>query len=119
MLDLEIIVRILFFGDIVGSPGRKAVAVMLPRWVATYQPDLVIANGENAAGGMGITPNVAAELLALGIQVLTLGNHTFNKKEALQLLEDQPRVLRPLNYPPGCPGAVMGYFPHWARKWRW
>lgn len=102
--------RILFFGDIVGSPGRKAVAAVLPRWLEMHQPDLVIANGENAAGGMGITPNVADELLGMGIQVLTLGNHTFNKKESLRLLEDQPRVLRPLNYPPGVPGRGYGVF---------
>lgn len=102
--------RILFFGDIVGSPGRKAVAAVLPHWLTAHQPDLVIANAENAAGGMGITPAVAEELLTLGIQVLTLGNHTFNKKEAVQLLEDQPRVLRPLNYPHGVPGHGYGVF---------
>ena len=107
---MQDLVRILFLGDIVGSPGRKAVAALLPRWQEAHQPDLVIANGENAAGGMGITPNVADELLGKGIQVLTLGNHTFNKKEALRLLEDQPRVLRPLNYPPGVPGRGYGVF---------
>jgi len=104
-------VRVLFFGDVVGSPGRGAVAAVLPEWRARYQPDIVIANGENAAGGTGITPNIAAELFALGIDVLTLGNHTFKKKEAVALLESEPRVLRPANYPPGVPGRGYGVFP--------
>jgi len=103
-------VRILFFGDIVGSPGRKALAEVLPRWREAHQPDLIIANAENAAGGMGITPHVAEEIFSYGVQVITLGNHTFNKKEAVRLLEDNPRVLRPLNYPPGVPGHGYGVF---------
>lgn len=102
--------RILFFGDIVGSPGRKAIAALLPRWREQYQPALVIANGENAAGGMGITPSIAEELFTLGIDILTLGNHTFRKKEVNKLLEEDPRVLRPMNYPPGVPGRGYGVF---------
>ena len=104
-------VRVLFFGDIVGHPGRRAVATVLPRWRAQYLPDLVVANGENAAGGMGITPKVAEELFARGIDVLTLGNHTFKHKEVMPLLENDPRVLRPANYPPGVPGRGYGVFP--------
>ncbi|MHB9023953.1 MAG: TIGR00282 family metallophosphoesterase [Armatimonadota bacterium] len=103
--------RILFIGDIVGKPGRKAVARILPSWRAQYQPDVIIANGENAAAGMGITAGVADELFELGIQVVTLGNHTFHHKEAAALLEAEPRLLRPLNYPPGVPGRGYGFFP--------
>ncbi len=103
--------RILFFGDIVGHPGRDAVAAVLPRWRESHHPDIVLANGENAAGGMGITPAIAEELFHAGIDVLTLGNHTFNKKEAVSLLTSTTRVLRPANYPPGVPGRGYGVFP--------
>jgi metallophosphoesterase (TIGR00282 family) len=103
-------VRILFFGDIVGRPGRQAVSEVLPRWRSTYQPDIVIANGENAASGVGISPSAAEELFGAGINVLTLGNHTFSKKEAVRLLEDDTRVLRPANYPPGVPGYGYGIY---------
>ena len=96
--------RILFFGDIVGQPGREAVRRILPRWRTSFKADIVIANGENAAGGVGITPEIAEELFDSGIEVITLGNHTFRKKEAVRLLEDDARVLRPVNYPPGVPG---------------
>ncbi len=102
--------RILFLGDIVGQPGRTAVRAILPRWRSEHQPDIVVANGENAAAGMGITPNVAAELLNEGIEVLTLGNHTFNKKEAAPLLKVESRIIRPANYPPGTPGFGYGTF---------
>jgi len=103
-------VRILFFGDIVGRPGRQAVSVVLPRWQAAYRPDIIIANGENAAAGMGITPGVADELFGAGIDVITLGNHTFSKKEAAQLLEDESRIIRPANYPAGVPGYGHGVY---------
>lgn len=96
--------RILFFGDIVGQPGREAVRRVLPRWRTSSKADIVLANGENAAGGVGITPAVAEELFDVGIDVLTLGNHAFRKKEAVRLLEDDARVLRPANYPSGVPG---------------
>ena len=92
--------RILFLGDIVGRPGRHAISEVLPRWKSAYRPDIVVANGENAAAGTGITASVAGELFGAGIDVLTLGNHTFHKKEAIKLLEDDTRVLRPANYPP-------------------
>ena len=103
--------RVLFFGDVVGSPGRTALTAALARWRVEYQPDIVIANGENAAGGMGITPKVATELFAAGVDVLTLGNHTFKHKEVVTLLETEPRVVRPANYPPGVPGRGYGIFP--------
>ena len=102
--------RILFFGDIVGRPGRQAVTEILPRWRSQHAPDIIIANGENAAAGMGITPSVAEELFGAGVDVLTLGNHAFNKKEALSLLEHETRLLRPANYPAGVPGYGYGVF---------
>lgn len=102
--------RILFFGDIVGRPGRHAVSTVLPGWRSRYRPDIVIANGENAAAGKGITPAVAGELFGAGIDVLTLGNHTFYNREAVRLLEEETRVLRPANYPEGVPGYGYGFF---------
>ncbi|MEJ5330773.1 MAG: TIGR00282 family metallophosphoesterase [Desulfobaccales bacterium] len=96
--------RILFVGDIVGSPGRRAVQELVPRLVDRHLVDLVVANGENAAGGIGITPQVAEELLNLGVDVLTSGNHIWKHKEILPYLEESERLLRPANYPPGTPG---------------
>lgn len=96
--------RILFVGDIVGSPGRRAVQELVPRLVDRYLVDLVVANGENAAGGIGITPQVAEELLNLGVDVLTSGNHIWKHKEIVAYLEESDRLLRPANYPPGTPG---------------
>lgn len=102
--------RILFFGDIVGRPGRRALAEVLPRWRSSYQPDIIVANGENAAAGKGITPPVAEELFGAGVDVITLGNHTFAKREVATLLEDETRVIRPANYPPGVPGYGYGIY---------
>ncbi len=96
--------RILFVGDIVGSPGRRAVQELVPRLVDRHLVDLVVANGENAAGGIGLTPQVAEELLNLGVDVLTSGNHIWKHKEILPYLEEGERLLRPANYPPGTPG---------------
>lgn len=98
-------VNILFIGDIVGRAGRQAVHTLLPELVAEYQIACVIANGENAAGGMGITPKIADEFLADGITVLTSGNHIWHQKEILPYLDRERRLLRPLNFPPGTPGA--------------
>lgn len=103
--------RILFLGDIVGRPGRQGVARLLPEWQARYAPDIVIANGENAAGGMGITPDIANELFALGIDVMTLGNHVWQKREIYPMLDSEPRLIRPANYPPGVPGRGWSIFP--------
>lgn len=95
--------RVLFVGDIVGRPGRQLLAQALPRYLGEEGVDLVIANGENAAGGLGITPEVAEELFALGVDVLTTGNHLWDKKEIIPFLEKEERLLRPLNWP-GAPG---------------
>jgi metallophosphoesterase (TIGR00282 family) len=98
--------RILFIGDIVGHPGRRIVKELLPGLVGEYSPELVLANGENAAGGFGITPPLVEELLDLGIAVLTSGNHIWDKKEILPYLSDHAdgRLLRPANYPGTAPG---------------
>ncbi len=97
-------VRLLFIGDIVGNPGRTAIARELHRLVDCHSVDLVIANGENAAGGFGITSDTAAELLNHGIDLLTSGNHIWDKKDTGILISREDRLLRPLNYPPGTPG---------------
>ena len=96
--------RLLFIGDIVGRPGRRAVRELLPGLVEKYAPDAVIANGENAAGGKGISSKVADNLFQLGVSVITMGNHTWGNKEIFALLETERRLVRPLNYPPGLPG---------------
>jgi metallophosphoesterase (TIGR00282 family) len=96
--------RVLFIGDIVGSPGRQIVKDRLADLVAQRGIDLVIANGENAASGFGITPRLADELLSMGIDVLTGGNHSWDRKEILEYAPDQPRLLRPANFPDGNPG---------------
>lgn len=97
--------NILFIGDIFASTGRSIVAEQLPELVRRHQVDLVVANGENSAGGFGITPLIAEELLGLGIDVLTGGNHSFDKREIHEYLDRQPRLLRPANYPDALPGS--------------
>lgn len=96
--------KVVFIGDVVGRPGRKALKMWLPRIREEYSPHMVIANGENAAGGFGLTKEVANELLDLGIDVLTTGNHVWDKKEFVKDIELFPQILRPLNYPEGVPG---------------
>ncbi len=96
--------KILFIGDIVAKNGRTAVKALLPAVVSRYKIDCVIANGENAAAGFGITEPVAEEIFSMGVHVITSGNHIWDKKEALHYLAKENRVLRPLNYPPGVPG---------------
>jgi len=96
--------RLLFIGDIVGRPGRDLVRRGVPALVAHHAIDLVIANVENAAAGFGITPDIADTLLAHGVQVMTGGNHIWDKKEILPYVDEQPRLLRPANLPPGAPG---------------
>ncbi len=91
--------RILFIGDIVGSPGREMVAKHLAEIVAREQADLVIINGENSAAGFGITPKIADELLAMGADVITGGNHSWDKKEIQEYIPNEPRLLRPANFP--------------------
>jgi 2',3'-cyclic-nucleotide 2'-phosphodiesterase len=92
-------VNILFIGDIFGSPGRRIVADHVEDIVKSNQIDLAIANAENAAGGFGITPSIAEDLFSLGIDVLTTGNHVWDKRELYDYLNRQPRLLRPANYP--------------------
>ena len=96
-------VRILFFGDIVGRSGRLAVKIYLDEQDLD-QYDLIIANGENTAGGKGITRDIAEELYALGIDVITMGNHVWDKKDILRFINDEKRLIRPANYPSGTPG---------------
>jgi len=96
--------KILFIGDIVGKNGRQAVKSLLPNLVDRYKIDMVIANGENAAGGFGITEKIAEELFGFGIHIITTGNHIWDKKEAIPYIAKENRILRPLNYPPNTPG---------------
>lgn len=96
--------KVLFIGDIIGEPGRKMVRAQLSGLASSHRPDLVIANGENAAGGFGITAEIAEELFSLGIHVLTSGNHVWDKKEIEPYLAKQDRLIRPANYPEGNPG---------------
>ncbi len=102
--------RIFFVGDIVGKAGRQAIEGLLERIVADYRIDFTVANGENAAGGMGITPVIASEFLDLGVDVLTSGNHIWAKKEIISFLDEEERLLRPANYPYGVPGRGTGVF---------
>jgi len=102
---------ILFIGDVVGRPGRRAVERFLPGLVKKYAPGLVIANGENAAGGIGITEEIAKDLF-LHVDVLTSGNHIWDKKEILPYLDREPRLIRPANYPAVNPGHFSYVFQH-------
>lgn len=96
--------KLLFIGDIVGSPGRKAVAELLPGLRVRHGLDVVVANGENSAGGNGITPDTAAEIYAAGVDVITCGDHLWDQKEVETLLHEESRFVRPVNYPAGTPG---------------
>lgn len=96
--------RLILIGDVVGRHGRRFVRAVLPRVREKYHPDVVIANGENSAGGLGVIRRTADELFEAGIDVLTGGNHIWDKKEALELLKTEQRVLKPLNFHPSTPG---------------
>ena len=96
--------RILFIGDIVGEPGRKMVERTLSRLVQQHKIDCVIANGENAAAGFGITPKIVGQFFKAGVHIITGGNHIWDKKEILEFIDTEPRLLRPANYPAGVPG---------------
>jgi metallophosphoesterase (TIGR00282 family) len=96
--------RILFIGDVVGRSGRTIVVERLPKLVRDWKLDLVVANGENAAGGFGITEAIYREFLDAGVDAVTLGNHAWDQKEALVFIERAPRMIRPINYPAGTPG---------------
>src|SRR6266567_1814467 len=97
-------VKLLFIADIVGQPGRRAVKELLPDLRRQHGVTWVIANGENAAGGSGITPRMAEEIFSAGVDVITCGDHLWDQKEVVELLTNEPRFVRPLNYPPGTPG---------------
>jgi metallophosphoesterase (TIGR00282 family) len=103
-------VKLLFIGDIVGQPGRNAVKILLPKLREQHALDFVIANGENSAGGNGITPMTAGEIFAAGVDVITSGDHLWDQKEVMELLASEKRFLRPLNYPAGTPGQGSGVF---------
>src|SRR4029078_7118235 len=96
---------ILFLGDVVGESGRNAVIARLPELKREHALDFIIVNGENAAAVRGITPKITIHLLRAGLSVITTGDHIWDRKEILPFIETEPRLLRPLNYPPGAPGA--------------
>lgn len=97
--------KILFLGDIIGEPGRRAVAEAVPVWKKERGVDFVVVNGENAAGGRGITPKITIDLLRAGVAVITTGDHVWDQKELVHFIPTEPRLLRPINYPPDTPGA--------------
>jgi metallophosphoesterase (TIGR00282 family) len=96
--------RALMIGDIIGEPGRKSVVSVLPGLRRKYEIDLVVGNGENSAGGLGLTLNTAYELINAGVDVITTGNHVWAKREIIPHLDGQLPIIRPLNFPPGAPG---------------
>ena len=100
--------KILFIGDIVGKPAREKVKESITLLKSKYNPDTIIANGENATGGYGISKKDANDLLSSGVDVLTLGNHAWDQRDMLSYIEDCPRIVRALNYPSGVPGK--GFF---------
>src|SRR5215469_7765687 len=97
--------RILFIGDIVGRSGREAVAAALPRLRETLRIDLAVVNAENASHGFGLSPDMAVTLFAAGADVITLGNHAWDRKEIIPYIAESPRLIRALNFPPGTPGG--------------
>jgi len=97
--------KLLFLGDVVGEPGRKAVIETIPRFKSERGVDFVVVNGENAANGRGITPKIAIDLLRAGAAVITSGDHIWDQKEIVPYFDLEPRLLRPINYPPGTPGG--------------
>jgi metallophosphoesterase (TIGR00282 family) len=104
------VVKLLFSGDIVGEPGRRVVQTLVPLLRLQHGLDVVVANGENSAGGSGITPKTAEEIFSAGVDVITTGDHLWDQKEVSVLLETEPRFLRPLNYPPGTVGQGSRVF---------
>ncbi len=97
-------VRILFIGDVVGSPGRRGLSATMPELREAHRPDLVIVNGENSAGGIGITEKTAAEIFAAGADVITTGNHVYRHRDVYPYLDREERIVRPANYPHANPG---------------
>jgi metallophosphoesterase (TIGR00282 family) len=109
-------VRVLFIGDIVGRPGRAGLAAAMPELRERHSPDLVIANGENTAGGLGITEKTARELFQLGVGVITTGNHVYRHRDAYEFLDRDDRVIRPANYMAGNPGSGYTVVPVGDRR---
>jgi metallophosphoesterase (TIGR00282 family) len=105
-----VVVKLLFIADIVGQPGRRAVKELLPQLRQEHQLNVVVANGENAAGGSGITPKTAEEIFAAGVDVITCVDHLWDQKDVMALLESERRFVRPLNYPAGTPGQGSTVF---------
>ncbi len=103
-------IRILFIGDVFGRPGRRVLSALLPGLRRETRADLVVVNGENAASGVGLTADTAQEIFAAGCDVITGGNHIWDKEEGVSFIDREPRVLRPMNYPPGTPGRGFGIF---------
>jgi 2',3'-cyclic-nucleotide 2'-phosphodiesterase len=103
-------VKLLFIGDIVGEPGRRAVKILLPKLRGRHGLHVIIANGENSAGGSGITPKLAEEVFSYGVDVITSGDHLWDQKEVVELLANEKRFLRPFNYPATVPGRGSGVF---------
>jgi len=97
--------KFIFLGDVVGEPGRDTVRTAIPILRERYEPDFIVVNGENAAGGNGITPKLAIELMRAGADVVTLGDHAWDQREVVSFFATEPRLLRPLNFPAGTPGA--------------
>jgi metallophosphoesterase (TIGR00282 family) len=96
---------LLFIGDVFGSPGRRCLNELCPKLRERFSPDVVVANGENAAGGLGLSAKLAGEMFVSGVDVITSGNHAWKHKDLIPLMEKEPRLLRPANYPPEAPGA--------------
>lgn len=103
--------RLLFCGDVLGRSGRDAIAEHVPVLRQSLKLDFVVVNGENAAHGFGITPKICEDFFAVGVDAITLGNHTWDQREIIPYLDSDPRVLRPRNYPPGTPGKGVGIYP--------
>lgn len=108
--------KLLFIGDIVGQPGRGALKALLPALLTKHAVDFVIANGENSAGGSGITPKTADEIFSAGVDVITSGDHVWDQKEVMELLATERRFLRPMNYPGDVPGRGSGVFEARSRR---
>jgi metallophosphoesterase (TIGR00282 family) len=96
--------RVLFFGDVVGEPGRETLRQAVPALLEQFHPDFVVVNGENAAGGHGITPRLCYEIMRCKVDVVTLGDHCWDQREIYPFFEQEPRLIRPYNFPDGCPG---------------
>ena len=107
------ILSVMLIGDIVGKPGREMLADSLPALLGRYKPDVIIANGENASNGRGLSERSANEIFGLGVDIITMWNHTWDNKEIVGFIESTPRLLRPANFPPGTPGR--GWVAHEIR----